>query len=141
MERQTTDKPILLVDDNEIFREAMATLLENDGYAVQTAEDGDAALEILHRGLTPSVILLDLVMPRKNGLQFRAEQLEDPRLAPVPTIAYSTDTSMQPRAEAMGLTFFEKPDFQSVLDYVASLRHRDGMSVAAGGRHAGGSHG
>jgi len=116
------DTSILLVDDNELFREAMATLLEGEGYAVETAGDGDAALEVLHGGLTPSLILLDLVMPRKNGLQFRAEQLEDARLAAIPTIAYSTDSDMQPKAESVGLAFFQKPDVRSILDYVASLR-------------------
>src|SRR5947207_1939918 len=121
-----TVNPILLVEDNDLFRDAMAQLLEREGYAVATAGDGEQALAAIHEGLRPSLILLDLMMPRMNGLQFRAEQLRDGCLTAIPTVAYSTDVRMQPKAEALGLVFFEKPDVHSVLDYVAGLRLRDG---------------
>ena len=127
--------PILLVDDDHVFRQAMADLLESEGYAVETALDGSDALARLRDGLRPALIMLDLVMPKKNGLQFRAEQILDPRLAAIPTVAYSTDTRMQPKAEAMGLQFFEKPDVRSVLDYVASLRLHGVRIAASGGFH------
>jgi two-component system, chemotaxis family, chemotaxis protein CheY len=125
---------ILLVDDSDVFRDAMAHLLEREGYRVTTATDGAEALDVLQRGMQPSLILLDLMMPRMNGLQFRAEQLRDPDLTEIPTAAYSTDVRMRHKAEALGLAFFDKPDVRSVLDYVAAVARRNGHErITAGG--------
>jgi len=120
MDRSRPSKPILLAEDDFDVRESMAGLFELDGYKVVTATDGDDALDRLREGLDPCLILLDLMMPRKDGLQFRAEQLQDPRLASIPTVAYSGYSSLRGRASAMGLgTFIQKPvDFDTLLDIV-----------------------
>src|SRR5262252_9174832 len=113
-------RPILLVADDSDVREAMASLFELDGYRVVTASDGEEALERLQRGLEPCLILLDLMMPRKDGLQFRAEVVKYPELAKIPTIAYSGYTDLKDRAAALGIvTFVPKPvDFDTLLDLV-----------------------
>ena len=59
--------PILLVEDHADLREAMTSLLEAFGYGVVTAADGGEALDHLRRGTAPSLIVLDLEMPRKDG--------------------------------------------------------------------------
>ena len=112
--------PILLVEDSLRLREAMARLLEAKGYAVAVAVDGEDALEQLRSGLRPCLILLDLVMPRKDGLQFRIEQMKDGRLAAIPTVACSADGRLREKAESLGLTFYQKPlDLGRVLEVVA----------------------
>ncbi len=84
------DKPrILVVEDDLSTREALSMLLSAEGYGVSTAADGVAALEQLHDGQRPGLILLDLMMPLMDGWQFRNEQLRDPGLANIPVIVCS----------------------------------------------------
>src|SRR5437667_8025832 len=85
---------ILLVEDDQELQEAMAAILDAEGYRVIGAYDGQAAIDRLREGVRPSVIVLDLMLPRKDGRQFRAEQLADPQLADIPVIAYSGDTGV-----------------------------------------------
>ena len=101
--------PILIVDDDVATRSAMAQLLENSGFAVVAACDGGDALDQLRAGVAPCLILLDIYMPRKDGWAFRAEQVTDPELSGIPTIAYSADDTIEDRAVALGLPFFKKP--------------------------------
>jgi CheY-like chemotaxis protein len=113
-------RPILLVDDNPAVREAMEAVLIAHGYGVVPAADGTEALERLHGGLEPCLILLDMLMPRMDGVQFRMEQIRDARFADIPTLAYSADGNQEAKAVKLGLPFFRKPtDFEPVLDLVA----------------------
>ena len=61
---------VLVVDDDADVRESLELVLRDAGYDVFLAEDGQAALDMLGFGLRPAVILLDLMMPRLNGLEF-----------------------------------------------------------------------
>ncbi|HTP51147.1 MAG TPA: response regulator [Anaeromyxobacteraceae bacterium] len=83
-----SQKRVLVVEDHKDMREALAEVLALEGYHVSAVPDGEKALREARR-LLPDVILLDLMMPVMNGLQFRAEQLRDPLLAAVPVIVMS----------------------------------------------------
>lgn len=103
-------KPILLVEDNADTQTALKVLLELYGYAVVIAGDGQDALDRLRGGLQPGVIVLDLMMARKDGFQFRAEQLADPQLAPIPVIIASGDGNVERKALALGVyAYVHKP--------------------------------
>jgi two-component system response regulator MprA len=104
----------------------MARLLRAEGYGVVTAADGEQALERLQAGLEPCVIVLDLVMPRKNGFEFRTDQMRTPRFATIPTLAYSSDERFRGRSERLGIPFFRKPhDLAQLLDAIARLCGKD----------------
>jgi GAF domain-containing protein/CheY-like chemotaxis protein/anti-sigma regulatory factor (Ser/Thr protein kinase) len=66
------DHPVLIVDDDVEIRQLLRRMLEPEGYAVVEAENGRVALERL-QGVSPSVILLDLMMPEMDGFEFVAE--------------------------------------------------------------------
>jgi CheY-like chemotaxis protein len=66
------DLPVLVVDDDAGVRQLLRRMLEPDGYTVVEADNGRVALEELRR-LTPSVVLLDLMMPEMDGFEFVAE--------------------------------------------------------------------
>jgi GAF domain-containing protein/CheY-like chemotaxis protein len=66
------DLPILVVDDDAELRALLRRMLEPAGYRVVEADNGRAALEHL-REVTPSVVLLDLMMPEMDGFEFAAE--------------------------------------------------------------------
>jgi two-component system response regulator ResD len=59
---------VLLVDDEPMVREVLARYLSREGFQVETAPDGEAALQALAEG-TPDVVLLDLMLPRVDGLE------------------------------------------------------------------------
>ena len=101
---------ILIVEDDFDIREALTQILEEEGYEVRGAANGKEALEIAASPPTPKLILLDLMMPVMNGWQFRAEQLNDPRLAPVPVLVISADPHLQLKAEKLGVAgLLKKP--------------------------------
>ena len=77
---------VLVVEDDDAVREALADLLVDEGYAVAHARDGASALAYLADHPSPDLILLDLMMPVLDGHGFRARQQSDPRLAAIPTI-------------------------------------------------------
>ena len=59
---------ILLIDDDELFRHALATALTERGYAVRQARDGEEGLRLFH--VEPSdLVLTDIVMPNKEGIE------------------------------------------------------------------------
>ena len=61
---------ILVVDDDEAIREALADLLADKGYDVSLAANGKQALEICQSRPAPDLILLDLMMPVMDGADF-----------------------------------------------------------------------
>jgi CheY-like chemotaxis protein len=83
------DKSILLVEDDELIRGAMKMVLEWEGYRVLCAGNGQEALDCLRQGQTPSLILLDMMMPVCDGEQFREAQKQDPALASIPVVVVS----------------------------------------------------
>src|SRR5947209_3858709 len=60
---------VLLIDDDAMSRELLAMLLEAEGYAVNAAESGDAALAMLQTMQPPAVILTDMQMPGSTPVQ------------------------------------------------------------------------
>jgi len=63
-----TKKRILVVDDNEDLRTTIQALLQADGFEVSVAADGEAAL-LLHRAHPADVVVTDLFMPDKDGIE------------------------------------------------------------------------
>jgi DNA-binding response OmpR family regulator len=79
---------VLVVDDDPDSRLLLELALSTEGFAVQSAPNGAAALESA-RTFHPLVILLDLAMPVMDGFAFRAAQLNDPDIATIPVICVS----------------------------------------------------
>jgi len=76
---------ILVIDDDSDIREVVGEALHFAGYDVATARDGREGLARC-RAFRPTLILLDLMMPGMTGWEFRAAQLKDPALAPIPVL-------------------------------------------------------
>lgn len=111
-------KRILIVEDDEPIRSALAELFTDEGYNVSTAANGQEALDILRAAtLLPNVILLDLMMPVKDGSAFRAEQELDSRLAKIPVVLMSADEELEIKKIKVGLRHhIRKPlDVESLL--------------------------
>jgi CheY-like chemotaxis protein len=101
---------VLIVEDQDMAREFLATMLAAEGYGVLEAANGCEALAILFGDSRPDVILLDLVMPIMDGWEFLEEQGRDPRLRTIPTIVVSGVPSHDPRClEMPPVRFLRKP--------------------------------
>jgi CheY-like chemotaxis protein len=97
------EKPIVLVvEDDPDIRETIAQILDEEGYAVLVAENGQAALSRLAEGPRPRLILLDLMMPIMDGLEFREQQRQDPKYADIPVIIVSADGNARQKATNLG---------------------------------------
>jgi CheY-like chemotaxis protein len=93
---------VLVVEDDPDIREMVLTLLTLAGFAAVAAADGFQALSYLSAHALPAVILLDWRMPRCDGPQFRALQLQDPRLRSIPVILFSSEDRCPEKALALG---------------------------------------
>ena len=80
---------VLIVEDHYRSRDLLKNLVEKEGRAVVTAGDGRDGLECARRIPSPSLILLDLSMPRMNGWEFLRHKTADPTIAGIPTIVWS----------------------------------------------------
>ena len=117
------DKQVMIVDDEFGIRDALTMLLEDEGYAVSSASNGQEALQQLREDPArplPCVILLDLMMPIMDGWQFKAVQEQDPRLSPIPVIVISADGSVRQKAAALHASeYLQKPiELEKLLDIV-----------------------
>ena len=96
-----TGDTILVVDDDDGIREALADMLTDEGYQVALAADGMFALEWLRAHAPPAVILLDWMMPRCDGATFRKEQLADPALRDIPLVLLTADARLDDKVRAL----------------------------------------
>jgi two-component system, chemotaxis family, chemotaxis protein CheY len=101
---------ILVVEDEPDIRDILCLILEDRGHHAIGAADGQDALDYLHHNPPPSLVILDLMMPRMDGWQFRAAQLADPRLASIPVLVLSGDGQVSTKAAALAAAgYIRKP--------------------------------
>lgn len=99
-----TGRNVLLVEDNELNQEIAATILREEGFAVDVAEDGFAALERLQDSeASYDVILMDVQMPGMSGYEAtrKIRALTDPRKAGIPIIAMTANAFEEDRRAAL----------------------------------------
>jgi len=97
---RNTNKLVLVVEDFEDNRFMMRRLLEMAGYEVREATDGQEAFAIAERD-KPALILMDLSLPRVDGLAATRRIRQHPDLAKVPIVAVSAHDSADFHAEAL----------------------------------------
>lgn len=116
-------KRILLVEDDRDIREAIGDVLQIEGYAVDAVADGQEALDFLRSKPAPDVILLDLMMPIKDGFQFRIEQTADPKIADIPVVIMSADHKVEQKSAQLNVSrFLRKPiEIDALLEIMQSV--------------------
>lgn len=85
------NKPlILLVEDDPFLSSVLQLKLEKENFQLVRAVDGEEALKFLiTQGLKPDLILLDLILPKKNGFEVLESIRQDPILEKIPVIIIS----------------------------------------------------
>jgi DNA-binding response OmpR family regulator len=91
-------RTILLVDDDHEILESMRTVLENKGFRILAARDGNAGLMIAEREV-PDLLVLDMMMPKKSGFLV-LEKLRSRPGGMIPTIMITGNEGSRHRAYA-----------------------------------------
>ena len=120
---------VLVVDDDFDIRDTLTDVLETEGYSVRTAADGFQALEYLRANPLPGLILLDWMMPRCDGLQFRRQQQQEPSIAAVPVVLLTADARMAEKLTQLDAKEYLKKPVQ--LDHLLEVVARYCGSASA----------
>ena len=126
--RQPRQEAVLLVDDNDELRGALAELLRLDGYGVREARNGAHALRVLvDEDVQPFAIVLDLAMPSVNGWELRRALAKLPQCADVPVVVISAvDEQVARRAGLRAVEYLRKPvELERLLTILARLHPLD----------------
>jgi chemosensory pili system protein ChpA (sensor histidine kinase/response regulator) len=121
----------LVVDDSLSARRALAQVLSDAGYEVRTARDGLEAVEVIEVR-APDILLVDMEMPRMNGIELTAHIRSRRATARIPVIMVTSRSTSKHRqqAEAAGVDLYLTKPFaeDQLLDHVQTLlraRHED----------------
>lgn len=118
MSEKKAAKKILVVEDDDMIREAMKLFLELEGYQVFTAPDGKQAIDQLARIPAPELILLDLMMPVMDGYEFLKFRKGSSSISQIPVVVVSAFFNHAPDLDVQG--FVAKPiDFGQLLELIA----------------------
>jgi CheY-like chemotaxis protein len=93
---------ILIIEDDKFISEITQLILEKEGHQVFVSSNGDEALLFLKNSTKlPDLILLDLMMPIKDGYEFRAEQLKHPEWKQIPTVVLTAEGFISERKKQL----------------------------------------
>ena len=115
---------ILIVDDDADTREILGMILRAEGHHVEEAADGIDALERLQGGDHPSLILLDMMMPRLDGEGLMRAMKREPAVAGTPVYILSGHQSVGAKADELGASgYLTKPiDLDKLLTVLRETR-------------------
>jgi CheY-like chemotaxis protein len=122
------ESTILVCDNEEILRGLVRASLDGNGYTFVEARDGDEAVEMA-RHAQPDVILLDMMMPGRTGIEVLEELRRDPDLRAIPVIMLTARAQVADReaAEHAGADLFLAKPFspRELAEAVDQLLGRD----------------
>jgi two-component system, chemotaxis family, chemotaxis protein CheY len=121
--RRPSKEPfVLIVEDERDERDALSAWLVDQGFATFQARNGEEALDFLHAGRHPALILLDIKMPVMDGKEFLRQMAEEEAIAEIPVTILTASATMDElpfRKKDAG--FFLKPvDHERLLKTVRS---------------------
>jgi two-component system response regulator AtoC len=124
----STARKLLLVDDDPEGRAALQSLIESEGYQAEAVASGEAALQRLSAGPTPSAVLLDLGMPGMDGLETLRRHRARRRQCPVIILSGLDDPQTILQAIRLGAAdYLIKPvrarELKEILERVAGSSH------------------
>ena len=115
--------PVMLIEDDDDLREAVAMSLATSGFEVAAFGDAREALRELQSGLRPFLILLDLMMPHMSGWEFREAQEADPAIAAIPVVVITAHTLGNDGHSLTGIEVLRKPfSLEALLEVVRRYR-------------------
>lgn len=121
---QNLNEHILIAEDEPYIVESLSFVLGQAGYRVASESDGAVVIDTI-RQMLPRLVILDLMLPNRNGLQILKDLKNDPDLKHIPVLILTAKGQIQDRSTADQLgtdAFITKPfSNREVLDCVANL--------------------
>ncbi len=107
MEKDSSQKTILIVEDDEFLRSLTAKRLEKENYHIEVAVDGENAISTVE-GIKPDLILLDLLLPGKDGFEVLKKIRSTEVTKGIPVIIFSNLGQKEDieKAKALGVDDF-----------------------------------
>jgi DNA-binding response OmpR family regulator len=99
---RTVKEKILIVDDNIVNRKLLFGILQKEGYELLEAPDGEEAIKAAVRSL-PDLILLDIMMPKKDGYEVCRELKSDNRFKAIPIVFLSAKAEVEDKIRGLEL--------------------------------------
>jgi CheY-like chemotaxis protein len=125
---------ILVVDDDEEIRETLDVVLAQYGLQSFSVSSGMAALELLHEGPPPQVVLIDLRMPAMSGGELVEQIRREPGLEATPVVVMSGDSEAPLIAERLGADGCLRKPFELAALVDTMRRYLDRPGAPAGRR-------
>jgi two-component system response regulator AtoC len=125
---------VLVADDSAAVRWSLSTALSFVGCDVATAASAEEALALLHAGLDPCVVLLDLLMLHGRAEEFRSARRAEPRLAEIPVVVLTCADEVASVRERLGARAWvvKPPDLEELHGLIVRLCGRTGETTARG---------
>lgn len=119
---------ILIVEDDNFFQKFYTRKLQEIGYETEMASDGEEAMAKLQT-FSPDIMLLDIIMPKKNGFQVLEEIKQNPAIQKIPVIVFSTlgQEKDVEKAKTLGaVDFINKSyfDFENLVTKIKTLTNQ-----------------
>ena len=114
MDKKMEGKSILVVEDEQALQEALKLKLEKEGIEVLTASTGEEALEVLKKR-RPTLVSLDILLPRMNGLEVLRNIRGNPKLRDLPVVIVSVSGGQEKIKQAFGM---------NIVDYLVKSEYR-----------------
>lgn len=130
MSDPTGQLSVLIVEDDRFLQKILSTKFAKEGFDVRTASDGDEALQQLI-AKRPSLVVLDLILPKMSGFEVIAEMKTNLQLKDIPVVVLSNLGQEEDvvRAKELGaLNFLTKADF-SINEIVSKVKEAYAMHV------------
>ncbi len=100
--KKMTEVTILVIEDEKMLAEMYRDKLERSGFKVHSAFDAEEGLEMAIK-VKPSLILLDILLPRENGISFLEKMRQKKEISSIPVIAFSNFDDSQTKVSAQKL--------------------------------------
>jgi DNA-binding response OmpR family regulator len=123
---------ILLLEDDATFRDLVAAALRRAGFEVHAAPDGQAGWDALDKA-QPDLILLDMAMPRLDGLSFLRRLRNQEKWSAVPVLVVSANSAAASNAVSQGAQGYLLKSRFSLPEFLETVR---GLTAAAARRDA-----
>ena len=105
---------ILIIEDDPIFQQALNEFLQAEGFETFSAVDGEEGIKLAQEK-SPNLILLDIILPKKNGYEVIADLKEKPATKKIPIVLLTNLEGIQDVEKALALgatTYLVKSDYK-----------------------------
>lgn len=107
-------KKVLIAEDEDFLSRALSSKISETGYEVKVAKDGEECINIIKKGeFVPDIILLDLILPKKNGFDVLADLNKNESFKKIPVVILSNlgqESDIEKTKDLGAVEFFIKSD-------------------------------